>query len=364
MKMESIDHSETNSGESVFFIDLEGNKNEEEIVQESADPASKMAIQNLSTIDTSKSEELKIATEDFKYLHDKSFKLGNSSKRNEICHIVLQAFKSISDQNPDEMIRLWKKNRDLVVQMKKDLMEAKEQPKQADIDDLSLGEDSSDDELDVHMPRLKRCPSPGVKEEEKKDRYIYDEKSSKKLKLWTPENTNPVCSYKNEDKDKQKLATKKKVPCRYFAEGYCWRRKSCLYRHDEPSTYKTKLCINYLEGWCRHGAFCWFMHEEFPCYHYHRIGKCENGAFCRFSHDPLTRSAEKALHKSLNDENLSRIIKRVCVFDGRKQFYSDNERNVLDGRLGSPTGSKASTKSYHDDSEVKKKSNVFSRIRI
>lgn len=82
----------------------------------------------------------------------------------------------------------------------------------------------------------------------------------------------------------------KKLPCKYFIGGCCFKGDDCTFSHDIQKNLKSELCKYFLTNCCVKGADCVYSHDtkKFPCKYLHGTGFCSSGNDCRFSHIRLT----------------------------------------------------------------------------
>ena len=117
-------------------------------------------------------------------------------------------------------------------------------------------------------------------------------------------------------------ATRSRVPCRFFSQGFCSRGSACTFAHDavlgavtaaevtqvvSAQRAPTVLCRHFARGDCSRGNTCTFAHGPIravpaaqavvrvarpqgarmvPCHHFAR-GTCSRGNTCTFAHGPV-----------------------------------------------------------------------------
>ncbi|KAG1654481.1 Zinc finger CCCH domain-containing protein 8 [Nymphon striatum] len=109
----------------------------------------------------------------------------------------------------------------------------------------------------------------------------------------------------------------KKLVCKFYLEGKCFKGDDCTYRHDGSPSKKPELCKFYLNSSCRSGDG----------------STCFSNENCKFSHDPLNDETRKMLAKCLDSGKLPSDIR--CEEDD--DMYDDCPFDIKKpSLLGSP----------------------------
>jgi hypothetical protein len=113
----------------------------------------------------------------------------------------------------------------------------------------------------------------------------------------------------------------KKLPCKYFIGGCCFKGEECTFSHDVPKNLKTELCKYFLTNCCVKGQDCVYSHDtkKFPCKYLHGTGFCQSGNECRFSH---VRLSSDQIPKFIREND--QFLQEVYTTTGRTnlgEFY-------------------------------------------